>query len=51
MPVILKPEQFDGWLGSMGVDDINLPIDDDYLARRRVSRREITHALRTTMRR
>src|SRR5262249_50146141 len=40
MPVILKPEQFDGWLdGSMGADDIRAPIDDDYLRRRRVSRR------------
>src|SRR5262245_49447101 len=40
MPVILKPEQFDAWLdGSMGVDEIKTPIDDDYLRRRRVERR------------
>jgi len=40
MPVILNPEQFDSWLyGSMGVDDIKTPIDDDYLRRRRVARR------------
>jgi len=30
-----RPEQFDAWLdGSMGVDDIKPPIDDDYLRRR-----------------
>jgi putative SOS response-associated peptidase YedK len=40
MPVILKPELFDGWLdGSMGINDIKTPIEDDYLRRRRVSRR------------
>jgi putative SOS response-associated peptidase YedK len=40
MPVILKPEQFDAWLdGSMGVNEIKTPIDDDYLRRRRVARR------------
>ena len=40
MPVILRPEQFDRWLdGSMGVEDIKTPIADDYLRRRRVSRR------------
>lgn len=40
MPVILRPEQFDPWLdGSMVVDDIKTPIDDDYLRRRRVARR------------
>ena len=40
MPVILRPEQFDAWLdGSMGVDDIKPPIDDDHLRRRCVGRR------------
>jgi len=40
MPVILKPEQFDGWLdGSMQVDDIKAPIADDYVRWRRVARR------------
>src|SRR5262249_48101524 len=40
VPVILKPEHFEAWLdGSMGVDDIKTPIDDDYLRRRRVDRR------------
>ena len=39
MPVILKPEQFDAWLyGSMAVDEIKTPIDDDSLRRRRVAR-------------
>jgi putative SOS response-associated peptidase YedK len=34
MPVILRPEQFEAWLdGSMGVDEIKVPIADDYLRR------------------
>jgi putative SOS response-associated peptidase YedK len=40
MPVILRPGQFDAWLGgTLGADDIKSPIADDYLRRRRVSRR------------
>jgi putative SOS response-associated peptidase YedK len=39
MPVILKPERFDSWLaGSIGVDVIKMPIDNDYLRSRRVAR-------------
>ena len=38
MPVILRSEQFNAWLdGSIGVDDIKAPINDDYLRRRRVN--------------
>src|SRR5690242_16897543 len=39
MPVILRFEQFEGWLdGSSGADDIRAPIAEDHLTRCRVSR-------------
>ena len=39
MPVLLKPDQFEHWLGGdMGVDELK-PVDNDYLQRWAVSKR------------